>query len=870
MWILNEEENTQLAPLGSVGEIYLEGPLLARGYLNDPQRTSEAFPEDLPWLMAARGQSTGRKRLYKTGDLAQYSDDGSVRFLGRKDTQIKMRGQRIEANEVEYHVGRLLDQRFDVVVDVIRPGQGASTGALAAFVALKRSDRTTGNGTKAIFTSSTIPHDSYSPWLTGLGERLLRSLPSYMVPKYLVPLHQIPQTRSGKVDRKFLRSLGSAMTLEALSGFAVVRSGEVRTGDNSNDTERQMAQIWASILHTNVEAIQSADDFFNLGGDSINAMQVVTLARTLGLQISTVEIFKNPTLSAMSVIVSQNCTEKKDSSESSLPPRSEASDASDVPRRVENKARTGEMAPDIQAFMVVCGLLRTHGYINFFAFDLSGPIDTVRLERSCRELADRHSSLRTIFQLRAGRVWHSCPESPYIEIVHMASGEPTPDLLTTLCTREKTAFRRVDDMILRFLIVSRSTASHTLIMRMSHAQFDGTSLHLIYRDLKAFYEGAPLSPAPQYLDISRAMLLANNSEAERFWRHLLQGSAMTQIIRHSKPSYRHVINDKLTHIITHGSTLMHGMTLATLIKASWAMVLARLSRSPDVVFGYAVTGRNLPLDGIDQIVGDCNNAALARIRVDPSSTVLNLLRHVQDQNISAMPYETVGQRQMAEKCTNWPRWTRYSTSVNHQNYTMAGTTSFRIEDASCTVSYQDLEADRRDIQVYSYPPQDGKMKLEMAFCNKVIEPSLVMVILEELGRTVQRFTANMSATVGTLDDVTNTSLPLIPLAAKDLPVHQEPQVEFRTFRFAFLDIPALVNTIWSKLKECFNENGLSTRELTKDTPFYEIGGDLVYAAQLSAYYEDEGVVFAIEDLVEHPTQRLQLSVLQIKYDGLLR
>ena len=869
MWIVDEKRNTQLVPLGSIGEIYLEGPLLAKGYLNDPQRTSEAFPEDLPWLVAARGQSTAPRRLYRTGDLAQYNDDGSVRFLGRKDTQIKIRGQRIEANEVEYHVWRLLDQRFDVVVDVIQPGQGASTGALAAFVALKRSEHITGNATEALLTGSTKTPEYLSPWLTGLGGRLLRSLPSYMVPKYLVPLHHMPQTRSGKVDRKLLRSLGSAMTLEALSSFAVVTSGEVRTGDDSKDTERQMAQIWATILHTNVEAIQPSDDFFSRGGDSINAMQIVALARTLGLQISTMEIFKNPTLGAMSAIVSQNYTKRNDPTESSLPPRAEMSDAYNVPRVLENTAQTGEMAPDIQAYMVVCGLLRTHGYINFFAFDLHGPIDRVRLERSCRDLADRHSSLRTVFQLRAGRVWQSRHDSPHIEIVHMISEEPTPDLLRNLCTMEKTASRRVDDMILRFLIISRSTTSYTLIMRVSHAQFDGTSLHLIYRDLKVLYEGDRLSPAPQYMDVSRALLLANNSEAEGFWRHLLQGSALTQMIQHSKPSYRHVIKNKVAHLIPYSSTQMHGMTLATLIKASWAVVLARLSRSQDVVFGYAVTGRNLPLDGIDQIVGDCNNAALARIKIDPNSTVLSLLRQVQDQSISAMPYETVGQRQMVEKCTNWPRWTRYSTSVNHQNYTMAGTTSFCVQGASCTVSYQDLEADRRDIQIYSYPPQDGRMKLEMAFCNEVIEPSVVEVILEELGRTVQRFAANMSAMVGALDNSTDTILPSIPLKPKDGPVLQEPQVKFRTFRFAFLNIPALINTVWSKLKECFTENELSVAELTRDTPFYEIGGDLVYAAQLSAYYEEEGVIFAMEDLIEHPTQRLQLSVLQTKYDSLL-
>ncbi|KAK1911190.1 hypothetical protein P3342_011792 [Pyrenophora teres f. teres] len=110
-WVVDPENHHRLAPLGSVGELLVEGPILARGYLNDAEKTAAAFIEDPAWLMdGCQGYAGRHGRLYKTGDLVQYNDDGNLVCVGRKDSQVKLRGQRIELGEIEHHLRECLPE----------------------------------------------------------------------------------------------------------------------------------------------------------------------------------------------------------------------------------------------------------------------------------------------------------------------------------------------------------------------------------------------------------------------------------------------------------------------------------------------------------------------------------------------------------------------------------------------------------------------------------------------------------------------------------------------------------------------------------------------------------------------------------------
>ena len=133
------KDHNKLAPIGAIGELLLEGPLLARGYLKDEQKTRAAFIENPGWTKTIKsaGESESR-RFYKTGDLVQYNTDGTIRYVERKDTQVKINGQRLELGEIEHHIKVLLPEAQHIAVDVITHGSSTGRHSVAALVQFRK------------------------------------------------------------------------------------------------------------------------------------------------------------------------------------------------------------------------------------------------------------------------------------------------------------------------------------------------------------------------------------------------------------------------------------------------------------------------------------------------------------------------------------------------------------------------------------------------------------------------------------------------------------------------------------------------------------------------------------------------------------
>ncbi len=894
VWIVDEPSYHRLAPIGSIGEILIEGPLLARGYLNDPVKTATGFIEDPPWLLHFRSRTSKASRLYRTGDLGRYHADGTIEFMGRKDSQIKLRGQRIEPGDVEYHIVQSLPTGVAVAVDVVSPDGGSAASQLAVFVGLDGT-RVRGCDSESVMAVSTSEKEGLLSHTQGLQKKLSSVLPTYMIPAYVIPIRYLPLTASGKLDRKLLRQLGSSLAIERLSSL---RDSPVRIQDDSVDQgelgqlQTKMAELWIKVLPTSPPRIEANDNFFKLGGDSINAMQLVQVASKSNIRLTTGKIFQHSTLAGMSSTALEAITENGPSEGILSNGASNDSGMEAMVRemycpglKAEDEIEWITEAPDMQAYMVACGLLKTHGYINYFAFDLTGPVDGSRLQESCRMLVARHSVLRTVFALHAGRIHQVVLKNYDVEFVHTTSQEETEALLTNLCDLDLKCVKQLGDRIVRFQLVERGPTHNMLIMRLSHAQFDGTSLSIIYRDLQALYTGASLPQSPQFTDWALAARSANSPEAEAYWRSLLHGASMTNILAHTAPAYANIINTRLSLTTPFTPVQPHGITVATLVKAGWAVVLASLASTTDVVFGNAVTGRNLPsVPDIAHLVGDCNNAVLVRVNLAATHTptVLSLLRNIQAQLVAAIPYETLGCRQLVERCTDWPRWTRFSTSVNHQNYASAGMDAFTLDEGTeCRVSYKDLESDRRDLQVYSYPPNDrGELKLEMAFADTALPRATVQKMLERLGETVRRLSGDVNAPVVVLPSPIGGNIPLsIPVTnINDTGGTSTSAGEIRRIcsTSPLIDPHSLVANIWQQFKSLFpfphsTTPAYPTSTSTNpnpnppldahQTPFYALGGDLVHAAQLSAWYAQAGITFPIEALIENPTRAAQVEIL---------
>ncbi|MDD1617483.1 MAG: amino acid adenylation protein, partial [Methylococcaceae bacterium NSP1-2] len=245
IYILNPA--LQIVPVGVIGEIYIGGAGITRGYLHQPTLTAEKF---VPNPFNASGE-----RLYKTGDLAYYQTDGTIEFCGRCDQQIKLRGYRIECGEIE----NCLLQQTTVKEAVVLVREDR----LVAYLIAK---------TDAVLDA------------TMLKNQLRTSLPEYMIPSVFIFLDAMPLNANGKVDRRVL------LTFESQTAPVTTESVAPR-----DEAEEAIAQIWREIL--GVESLGIHDDFFELGGHSLSGVQVVArIQESFGIDVPVNVLFEAPTI----------------------------------------------------------------------------------------------------------------------------------------------------------------------------------------------------------------------------------------------------------------------------------------------------------------------------------------------------------------------------------------------------------------------------------------------------------------------------------------------------------------------------------------------------------------------------------------------
>lgn len=269
-YILNRA--LQPVPVGVPGELYLGGEGLARGYLNQPGLTAARF---IPHPFS----TIGGERLYKTGDLACYLPDGSINFLGRLDDQMKLRGMRIEAGEIE----AALD----------------SHPAVCQSVVIMREDD---HGQKQL-VAYFVPARNQRPSIEDLRAHLQLRIPAYMIPATFVPLAELPLTSSGKVNRKALPAPEQAPGPDVEESYQ--RSGlSCAYVPPGNEVERAMVAIWEEYLH--FHPVGTHDRFDELGGDSLRILQVISrLSDTFLVRLAIRDFLTNPTIASLAPLISQ-------------------------------------------------------------------------------------------------------------------------------------------------------------------------------------------------------------------------------------------------------------------------------------------------------------------------------------------------------------------------------------------------------------------------------------------------------------------------------------------------------------------------------------------------------------------------------------
>lgn len=858
LWITDAADPNKLAPIGCIGELVVEGQTLARSYLNDAAKTSAAFIENPKWCNDGSGK---RRRMYRTGDLVRYGPDGSILFAGRVDTQVKIHGQRVELGEIEYHLKTYSPPTWFSAVEILRfPGSNRDA-IVCAFIQVAES-----SSEDLISGETALPlTDALNNTLNQLRSELEEALPPHMVPAAYVPMHRIPLTAGGKVDRIVLRKLGESLTNNQLLRYMLVRQGVLRFP--STDSEKTLQKLWAKVLNleTSIDTIGLDSNFLRIGGDSIAAMRLSAAARDHGLLLTVKTIFTSPKLEDMSksttpLSLSQSTTPY--SPYSSLKVKDTTTFLEKIiypefPEIAGIAEKIADVLPatDYQRWTLGCGQLKTGGYNNSFIFYLKGPVDVQRLQLACQELVNRHTILRTVFIAHKHQLYQIVLKQVDADFIHydISGTSKIPRSILESDIQRPVDINRSN---VRFILVKYGLDEFHLLMRASHSQYDGISLPIIVRDLKDTYLGHDLSSSLPYSNfVYGSSQVMKDFDAETFWRKELEGSVMTNILSHSQPTYRNPVNSSLKKLVAVSAAPLDGITFATIVKTAWSLVLSQYSGVSDVVFGQISTGRNGPIQGIDEIVGPCMNLLPVRAKLWATKTLKDLLWQVQGQHLDMSPYESLGFQHIIDNCTEWPKWTRFSSILQHTNFNVGMNDVDAWNNVQMTLGNFTPDHDVSDVWIWTGPSTDGFL-VDFTYSSEAISESTAQTMLDNLCNIITVISKTPEAPISAVffepEIKLPTELPGQAAGHSDNTHHSE-------YNFGG-QLESLVEKAWGKVYgDEFDDLPLS---VTIDIPWFELRGDLVAAAQLSMAYRALQAHVTPEDIIDNPSMRLQAAMLR--------
>ena len=640
-WITRPSDHNYLTAVGSVGELLLEGPLVGAGYIGDPEITAAAFVEDPPWLL--RGTATGpgrRGRLYKTGDLVRYNVDGSLVFVGRKDAQVKIRGQRVELGDVEHHVRLGVvgadEADIQVVAEVMTPLE-SDKAILVAFI--QHGEIT------ATATGENALRAEVERITTGLDERLAVQLPAYMIPSAYIPVANIPVTATGKIDRRRLRMIGEKKTLEQLTALHAARGQrrEPRTA-----MEHRMQSLWSAVLRVEAGTIGADDSFLRIGGDSIAAMKLVGLARDQGLSLTVADIFKQPRLSDLATVAA----EYPDTQITAVGPfelLDSDADLSEMRRRVVDlcevdAAKIEDVFPctPLQEGLLALTAKRAGDYVAQQVLELQADIQTDRLQRAWEQVVKITPILRT-------RIVDLGQCQGLVQVVVAEGSEDWQSSLDSLekyIQQDKDTVMGLGTPLVRFQIIQEPAGDgrRFLVWTMHHAIYDGWSMPILIDRLEKAYRGEVMESqhSPPFQEFVRHIIDIDRSEEARFWETQFDGLEAEAFPALPSSTYHPRTDTLATRHIGGLQWPNTDVTTSTVVRAAWSVAIAEYTDSDDVVFGVTLTGRQAAVAGVDRMVGPTIATVPVRVVVDREKTVEQLQAQVQSQSTEMTRYEQTG------------------------------------------------------------------------------------------------------------------------------------------------------------------------------------------------------------------------------------
>ena len=604
--------NNQLLPVtsGTIGELYISGASLARGYLNQPELTKECFINN-PFA-TKEDIAKGYAKLYKTGDLCRYLPDGNIEYIGRSDFQVKIRGFRIELGEIENEFSTIDGIKQVCVIVKSRIIKNTEQQYLAAFYVLDQQI------VAAQINKNTKITSDY------LMAQLKDKLPTYMIPSSWVELAELPLTTNGKLNRNAL--LEPEFILE-----------ETYIAPHT-DTEKKICQIWQDIL--NIAKIGVMDNFFKIGVDSIIAIHVgALLSERFNKSIYVGDIFKYQTIKALS-------------------------DYIDAQADINNKIpiARGKVWPLSFPQQRLCFIEAyekgTNAYHVPWLISFVKDININALKQSIDYISKRHQTLKTIFkQGESGEYYQVI--SPHPLKIQQRRYSSKNQLLEQLAIDVNKPFDLFNRPPTRIILYQKDITQFThLLINIHHVAIDGWSLDILANELLQCYEHfayqkALLLPTLkiQYKDFAcwqKAYLQGERLKTQlNYWRNKLSNyETLSLATDKPRPANFELVGNDVDFILNqHLSGQLknlarkQGCTLHTLMSTGFYILLHKYTSQQDIIIGTPVANRHYP--EIQNLIGFFVNQIILRQQVKFGENAKILMETIREDLLQAQLHQDI-------------------------------------------------------------------------------------------------------------------------------------------------------------------------------------------------------------------------------------
>lgn len=798
-------------PVGWPGELLIGGDGLARHYLHQPELTQQQF---IPNPFTAQPGS----RLYRTGDQARYLPDGTIEFLGRLDDQLKIRGFRIEPGEVSHRLSQYPGVSEAVVMATT---SAAGQSVLVGYV-----------------VASTTALD-----LADLKAFLHSQLPDHLVPVLLIPLAALPLTDNGKLDKS---RLPAAFSVNPATGQEATTA-----------TEAAMLPVWTAVLH--IPHVNLTDNFFDLGGSSLLAMQLLfQLHRQTGAQLTMKDVFEHPTLRGLSAYV-----------DSTGPQPISVPTALALPVEAHHPLSFAQ-----SRLWIIHQLYDLGGAYNVpVVLRISGPLHLPTLQQCLDAVTDRHQALRTTFGHASGVPFGQIESiiSVPIQVHDLPDSEPTTALDNWLMAETYRPFALDQGPLVRACAIPLGPDAWVLLLVFHHLIYDGWSTRILANELSVRYNAltyqrpvsVPEQPI-QYADYARQQVFSYSPEIRQkeltYWQCQLAGAPflLNLPLDHARPSlqtfvgadHSFAVPDALWQQLQHGLK-EPGTTSFLRLLAIFVAWMHQVARTDDVVIGIPVAGRNDP--SLEHLIGFFVNTLPLRVVFSPHLTFRQLLQQVRQVALDAYAHQHLPFDQLVEALKP-PRSLAYAPLVQ---------VLFDVQEDNTT----DWQLDGLRVKSLPFSQQRAKFDLHVSFLETpaglkgiinyrtdLFRPATVAQMATDLVGLMTDLLAHPDQPLSTYQEAAvsaavsnDTAVDAPPEAYADDP----PGLMLETPHEATL---ALLRSVWCWL--------LDLPAIDLDDDFFDLGGHSLLAFQMTAeLHQQTDFLIPVASVFANPTLRKLTSYL---------